>query len=211
MKKLLLLFILLIVPTIEVHGYYCDYQDVARYKKIASNINYSYEYEEIGGNVVFHVTLVNLDSSLYLVDSKGNNYNYTSNELVVDASSGENLIFYVYPTDEFCTDKYIYSIRIQLPTYNKYYNDPICVGIENYTLCNKWSTHNLSYEKFTQNIIEYKKSLEEKPIAVEEEEKGIIDYIIEFLINYYYIVLIVALVPTIVIVRIRSKQDNIYN
>ena len=145
---------------------------------------------EIGGTTtkaISYNTKANLVEMFGNIDSETADIriHYTSKEITINASSGENLIFYVYPTDQFCSDKYIYSIRIQLPTYNKYYKDPVCVGVENYTLCNKWSTHNMSYEKFTQNVIEYKKSLEKPPATIEEpEEKGIKDYIIEFLVNY---------------------------
>ena len=212
MKKLLLMILLLVIPTIEVNGYYCDYQDVAKYKKIASNINYRYEYEEVDGNVVFHVTLVNLNPALYLVDSNSNIYNYTSNEIVVDAKSGENLIFYVYPTDTFCDDKFIYTIRIQMPTYNIYYNDPICAGIEYYSLCNKWSTHNLTYEKFAQNVLNYKESLKNTEIVqIEEEPRGLLYYVIEFLLNYYYIILITIIITCSIGIYVRSKKSNIYN
>lgn len=211
MKKLLILILLLVIPTIEVQGYYCNYQDVAKYKKIASNINYSYEYEEINGNVVFHVTLTNLNQALYLKDSKANIYNYTSNEIVVDAKSGENLMFYVYPTDTFCDGKSIYTIRIQLPTYNKFYTDPICVGVENYSLCNKWSTHTLTYDKFVEDVKGYKESLNKEAPVQQDEEKGILYYIIEFLTEYYYLVLIVIVIPISIVAYIRSKKDNIYS
>jgi hypothetical protein len=211
MKKLLITILLLIVPTIEAHGYFCDYTDVAKYKKIASNINYSYEYELINDDVIFHVTLVNLNEALYLKDSNGNIYNYTSNEIVVDAKSGESLIFYVYPSDKYCTDNFIYTLRIQLPTYNKFYNDPICSGIENYSLCNKWSTHNLTYEKFIQNVTNYKESLKTTENYEETiKSKGLLYYVAEFLISYYYIILIIIIVICSTIIYFRSKQDNIY-
>lgn len=212
MKKLLIMILLLVIPTFEVCGYYCDYQDVAKYKKIASNINYSYEYEEINGDVVFHITLVNLNPTLYLKDSKGNIYNYTSNEIIVDAKNGENLVFYVYPTDTFCNDEFILTIRIQLPTYNVFYKDPICSGIEDYNLCNKWSTHNLTYEKFIQNVSDYKESLKKTEIIqIEEEANGILYYIIKFMLNNYYIILISIIIICSSIIYVRSKKNNIYN
>jgi len=212
MKKLILLIILLIIPT-AVKGYYCDYQDVAKYKKIASNINYSYEYEEFEDNVKFYVTLVNLNEALYLKDSNGNIYNYTSSELVVEAKSGENLKFYVYPTDRYCDDEYLYTIRIQLPTYNIYYNDPLCKGIQDYPLCNKWATHNLNKEKFEQKVTEYRKSLEtqDKPLENDEITPGLLDYIVEFLIEYYHLVLITIIIICSITIYIKSKKNNIYN
>lgn len=211
MKKLLITMLLLIIPTIEAHGYYCDYKDVAKYKKIASNINYSYEYEEINDDVVFHVTLVNLNESLYLKDSNNNTYNYTSNQIVVDAKSGENLIFYVYPTDSYCEDKFIYTLRIKLPTYNKFYKDPICSGIENYSLCDKWSTHNLSYEKFIQNVTSYKENLKKEDIIEKEETNSLFYYLIKFLTKYYYLFLIAIIIFCSTIIYFRSKGNNIYN
>lgn len=211
MRKLLLAFLLLIIPTLKVEGYYCNYQDVAKYKKIASNINYSYEYEEINGDVIFHITFVNLNSALYLKDSNSNVYNYTSSELVVNAKSGENLIFYVYPTDRYCDDEYIYSIRIQLPTYNIYHNDPICDDVKNYSLCNKWSTHKLTYEKFVQNVKTYKESLNQKQVIIEKEEKGLYEYIIEYALKYHYIIIIIIVASSSIVIYTRSKKNNIYN
>lgn len=212
MKKILIFMLLLIFPLVKVNGYYCNYQDVAKYKKIASNINYSYEYIETDNDVVFKITLVNLDPSLYLKDSKSNVYYYTSSEIVVDGKSGENISFYVYPTDTFCKKESLYTIRIQLPTYNKFYKDEICKGIETYELCNKWSTHNLSYEKFTSKVISYKESLKKDEIIIEvNDEKTILDYIIKFAIDYYYVILILIIFICSTIIYIKNKKSDIYN
>lgn len=210
MKKLILIILLLVIP-IKVKASYCNYMDIAEYKNIASNISYSYEYEEIDDDVVFHVTLTNLDSKLYLVDSKKNTYNYMNDEMTIDARSGESLLFTVYATDKYCK-KSLTTIRIQLPTYNKFYKDSICVGVENYNLCSKWSTHNLSYEDFVSNVRNYKLSIIPKDSKEEtEDDNGILDFVIEFLIKYYYIVLPVIIIGCLIAIYFRNKKDSIYS
>lgn len=208
MKKKLILLLLLAMPIVG-KCYYCDYNDLAKYKKIASNITYSYEYLESESSVLFKVTLSNLDSTLYLKDNYSNVYNYTQDEIIVDGVSGENKTIYVYPTDPFCEDKSIYTINIQLPTYNVYYKDSVCTGVENFNLCQKWSTHNLSYDKFVEKVEAYKKSFN-KPVIEEEKNESLLDYLIVFLIKYYYVILILIIVISSTTIYFINKKSDIY-
>jgi len=68
MKKILLAFALMCLPFIKVEALYCSYSEQARLKKMASNINYTYDFVEVDNTVNFKITLVNLRPELYLVD-----------------------------------------------------------------------------------------------------------------------------------------------
>lgn len=210
MKKLGIFILFMLLYIGKVDAYYCNYTDLANYKKIASNINYSYDYTMKGDTVEFNITLVNLSSEVYLKDNSGNTYYYVSDEINVTASSGENKVFYVYPTDSYCKNNYIYTIRIQLPTYNPYYKSELCTGIENYSLCQKWSTHNLTYEKFSSKIEEYKNSLK-KDEEVIEKTKTFLDYFVEYLLKYYFILLIIIILGCSYGIYKINKKSDIYN
>ncbi len=53
------------------------------------------------------------------------------------------------------------TITINAPNYNPYYNDPICEGLNNLSICQKWSKVELDYEGFVKKVNEYKEKNKE--------------------------------------------------
>ena len=216
MRKIIVVFILLLlIPITKVEGAVCSYSEIARLKKIASNVTVSYDYIENNSSVVFNVTLNNLNDELYFVDqSNYQRYNYTEEELTISNYRSEQTIRYVfYATDPDCDDTPLYTARVILPTYNQYYKDEVCNGVENYSLCQKWSSHNLTYTNFVQKVNEYKNSLNSPTIPVEPSipvEVSITQLIVDFLLDYYIYIVIVISLALIGILFIR-KRDNIYS
>ena len=92
--------------------------------------------------------------------------------------------------------------------YNQYYNDPICNGVT-YKYCNKWQKNDFTYEEFIKNVEEYKNT---KNIIVEEpnEVKGIFDYIMEFYISYYYIILPTIILISVIYIYINRKKNDLF-
>lgn len=216
MRKIIVVFILLLlIPITKVEGAVCSYSEIARLKKIASNVTVSYDYIENNSSVVFNVTLNNLNDELYFVDqSNYQRYNYTEEELTIsNYRSGQTIRYVFYATDSDCTDTPLYTARVILPTYNQYYKDEVCNGIENYSLCQKWSSHNLTYTNFVQKVNEYKNSLNSPTIPVEPSmpvEVSITQLIVDFLLDYYIYIVIILLLALIGILSIR-KKDDIYS
>lgn len=214
MKKIFLLFILmLLIPVTKVEGLYCTFNEIANLKKLAANVNYYYEYIEKDNNVSFNVTLVNLNKDFYFIDSTNNKeYTYQKNEIKISGyKSGQTIKYTFYPVNIFCQDEPLYTIRIVLPTYNKYYTDEICKGVENYSLCQKWSTHNLTYEQFVAKVKEYKEKTNNNEEEKEDATKSnLTNYIIDFLVNYYYIIILVVL-SLVFMIYIIKKRENIYS
>lgn len=213
MKKILLFSLVLLFPIIKVNALYCSYSDLAYLKKLASNISYYYDYEEINNNVSFKITLTNLQDELYIVDStSGKRYDYSDKEITIDGyQSGQIIRYYVYSTKGDCEDV-LYTVVVNLPTYNPYYRDEICKGIENYTLCQKWSTHGLSYEKFKERVQSYLEV--EKPTEVieeePEEEYNFLDILIDILLDYYYIPLIIVVIGSSIGIYVINKKSDVY-
>lgn len=214
MRKIGFFLLILLFPIASSKAYYCKYSEISKYKSLASNISTSYDYNQKGDDVTFSITLNNLDKNLYIVDTTSNKtYWYTKDEIVITNYAPGSIVKYnVYANNEYCNEDLLYTIRVNLPSYNKYYNDAICNGIEDYALCQRWYGHNYDYNTFISKVENYKKSLikEEKPEII-VENKSYLDLIIEWLLKYYYIILIlIILISTISIIRI-NKKNNIYS
>ena len=215
MKKVICLFFLLMfIPTNNIQAK-CMYSDIAEMKKIASNINYSYEYKIVNDDALFDITLTNLTNDIYFVDSTTEKTykNKTGEYVLKNYKSGETVIYNFYLNNPDCLDTSLYTIRIVLPKYNKYYNNSICADIQEFSLCQKWSSHNLDYNTFLDKVNQYKND----KLKEEEKEKQVVDndslfhYIIIFLTDYYYIILIVLGGTISVIAYIRNKRNSIYS
>ena len=215
MKKILLVLILFL-PIVKIDAL-CTYSDLAYLKKLASNISYSYKYISNDNGVTFSVTLTNLQSNLYVVDKTKNlNYNYTGSELTIDNyTSGQVVKYDIYTTNGDCTDQVLYSIAFTLPTYNPYYNDSLCTTIPNYELCQKWSTHGLSYDKFKESVNEYLEYLKTEGDSSEKKDvvktDNVWTKILKVLLDYYYIPLILIILTSSIMIYIINRKSNIYN
>ncbi len=212
-KWICLLFIF--VPFINVEAFYCSNDEILEFTKRTNNIVYKYDYVDTIDSVSFTVTISNLTPGIYLYDEVNKSrYDYSSQDLVLTGyQSGQTITMQVNVAQGDCIDKNLRYIRIQLPTYNSFYKDQACVGYENHYLCDKWSTHKLTYEEFNYELEEYKKSLIIEPPPEEEippEDITVWDRIGEFLYNYYYIVLGAIIISAAIKIYLINKENNIY-
>lgn len=215
MKKIIFMLILFLIPVIGVEGFYCKYSDLAKYKGLASNINATYDYIETENGVTFSITLVNLNSYIYIVDTVDEKkYSFNgNNEITISGySPGQTVKFKVYSTDSNCAKELLYTIRVVLPNYNSYYKDPLCNGVEEHIYCQKWSKNNISYEEFVKKINSYKDSLIKPPVIEEEknitEENVLLKMFLDFLLKYYYIILLtIIIICSIIIYKVNKKSD----
>lgn len=216
MKRIIIILVLiLLVPSVKVRALSCSYNELARLKKIASNVNISYDYVEQDNNVTFTVTLNNLNKEIYFVDMTNyRTYNYENDEITISGyRSGQTVKYVFYSVNSRCEQEALYTARVSFPSYNQYYKDQVCEGIENFSLCQKWSSQNLSYESFLNKVNEYKNSLEvddnvETPPTVNETPW--VQLIVDFLLDYY-IIIVIILALGLVGLYFLSKKDNVYS
>lgn len=218
MKKIVLTLILLsFIPFIKVDALSCRNEEIARLKKLAANITTTYDYVENGSNVSFNITLLNLNKDLYLIDTTNNTvYNYTQDEITLhNYKDGLSVKYNVYPTNTNCREQLLYTIRINLPMYNIYYKDEVCKSVEDYSLCQKWSTQTLDYKTFVNKVSDYKDSLNKNNgndnVIKEVDNSSLLHIIISLLVEYYYVILIVLIISSGITIIIKNKKDNIYN
>ena len=213
MKRIFVFLLMFFIPVTTIQGFYCKYSEISKYKNLASNINTHYDYVETDSGVSFSVTLTNLTEELYIVDViNDKTYTHSEDELTITGyEPGQTVKYYVYTTNENCSDKLLYTIRVILPSYNPYYNLEICNGIENYIYCQKWYGHNLKYDDFVNKVNDYKLSLIKKPTEpTPQVQSGVWFYILKWFIDYYYIVLPTIIVVSSVIIYYVNKKSDVY-
>lgn len=193
----------------------CEYSQISRLKSIVSNINISYDYNINNNTAYFNITISNLTPDIYFVDTKTSKKYYYNN-----ANDGEITIYNVtndsgnyrfYSAINKC-----YGIKLgdkfyNLPTYNYYYNDPLCQANPDFSLCKKWVEVNYSRDELEKLINEYNnKNNNEEIVPEKPHEETLIDKIIKFYVKNYYFILggiIVICIPMIVIIRRKNKFD----
>lgn len=206
-KYIMLMFFVIIPSNIKA---LCTNSENVRLKSIASNINVIYEPIEENNNVTFNVTLTNLTNEISIRDLT-NKKDYVQNgELSINGYSyGKTYKFRVYANTNNCNGA-IDMIYVTLPSYNPYYNDNACSDIKEYKLCQKWTTMNLNYDEFINKINKYKESKKSTKPITKKDDRGLFDIIIDFVINYYYIVLgIIVIIGTIIII-IRKRKYSLF-
>lgn len=214
MKRIIFLLILfLFIP--KVNALNCQFSEMARAKKLASNVNISYDYVEKNNSVTFSINLLNLHKDIYFVDeTNGKIYNYSKNEInLSNYKSGQTVKYTFYSTHPDCNEPLV-TLRVVLPTYNQYYKDQVCVGAETYSLCQKWSSHGLAYDEFVKKVNEYKESLNKKQEnnnSEKIEQNSFINALISLLVDYYIYITIFFILLVVAVILYRKRNDNIYS
>ena len=206
MKYLKFIICLVILFPISVNGAACDNANKVRLQKIAQNITTNYDYIETNGSVTFQINFYNLNSEIYLVDTRNNAKYYSDNVLSLNGfENDKNYKFEVRSSNVLCDSSVLYYLYVATPAYNPYYNDPICENIS-YKYCNKWQKNTLTYDEFVKSVSEFKNSKNETIDKV--EVKGIFDIILDFYIKNYYIILPLIIVVITIFIIVKSIIDK---
>lgn len=214
MKKIILFIALLLIP-LSVDAYYCDYTTYNNALKKAQNVNIMSSYEMVDDKPVFIIQIYNLDSHQYIIDEK-NQITYYYKDAVDGVITITNVTepmvykYGVYSDENYCDLSALATLYITIPAYNRYYKDDSCKGIENYKLCQKWSSVSITYDEFKRNISSYKESLIKKE-ETKETYKSIYEIIFEFYLKYYYIILPIIIVVGSISILIIKKRENKFN
>lgn len=213
-KLFIMLILLIILFPIKANALVCSNQDMVKLKSEAQNITTTYDYKEENNNVTFNITFSNLNTDLYLLETiEKKSYYYIGNEMTLTGyKAGESYKFKVYATNSLCDTDALYTVYVTLPYYNNYYKDELCKGIEDYELCQKWIKNKITYDEFKNKITDYKKVIDKEDNNPDKNKtvKGIFDYLIEFYIKYYYIVLPLIIIISVVYVYKNNKKNDLF-
>lgn len=191
----------------------CNYSEVVRLKKIANNLTTSYNYVTSENSVVFNIIISNLHQDIYLYDVYSDKDYYYDNSSEINIGGfnpGVTARFLVKSNFGNCKGETISTTYVNLPNYNSYWNDPLCEGISEFSLCQKWTTSAINtYAAFKSEVIAYKLSLITDETEVEDEQysESILSIVLQYILQYYYLFLIaIILICLIVIYRLRKKD-----
>lgn len=215
MRKVINLFIACIfifVPNIVSAE--CDYNERNELQALASNLNFSYNYSEtnegINSKVNFSITITNMVPELYIVDQTNIKvYYYNPNkEVTIDNyQPGSTTQFIIYGNSGGCNGTEIINNYVTLPSYNRFYKDEVCNGVNNYKLCNRWSRVDLSYDDFVKKVNDYREQIKQEipPII---KEKSILELIFDFIAKYsFYVFGLIIVICSGLIVHLKRKDD----
>lgn len=206
MKTIIVLIISFIffIP-LKVEAVFCDYSELSKLKSLASNINYSYSYVELDNDVTFSIEFLNLKEELILQDISNNKlYNIQEESLVINGyESGKSYSFVISTNETECTNKQLSTFTVTLPSYNKYYNEQICIDNPEISLCGKWIKVTGDRNDFVKTVNSFIKTSD-----VEENPNTEIE--LTFIEKYYiYIYMVSSMVILIYIYQLYlSRKDD---
>ena len=192
-NKILLIIILLLCFSFKANALTyggCDYSVISNLKSYVSNVNISYSYSMTDDGPVFAVTLNNITPNMYFYDDVTDRNYYYSDTLngeitISDYINSGNYKFYSAINE--CYGVSIGSKYYKFPSYNYYYEDPLCSDIQDFSLCQKWTNVDYSYPEFEDKVLNYKESLNNKDNTsndIVEYEPSILDNILNIYIKY---------------------------
>ena len=183
----------------------CYSKDKVRFQKLAENIDYTYVFDE--NSKTFNIIFTNLQQSLSL-----NEIIYPGQETTLTGFlPGNSYNFVVKINDLECYNETVKTIYVNLPAYNANYNDPLCQGLQDYDICQKWGKHISDRSEFEKQIKIIAKETNEKDVdQTEESYNGIFDYLAIAFVNTYYIVLPIIIVLCLIGIYRLNKKDNLF-
>ena len=213
-KVILFVFSLLMIMPNVVNAE-CDYTQKSKLQALASNLNFTYNYKEtdngINSSVDFNITISNLNPNFYIVDQSNIRVLYYNNKNEVTINNykpGTTTEFIIYGNSGDCKGLELLSNYITLPSYNRFYKDSVCDGIEDYKLCKRWTKVDLSHDEFVKKVNEYREQMKVEEVPNVEKELSFGEKVIRFLTKYsIYLFGGIIVVCSVLIFYLNRKDD----
>ena len=209
--KLLIGFLcFFIVPKVDAAT--CSTNELNTLKQLATNINFSYdlysEEETPDHRYYCNIKVTNFTDKFYIKDSNGFEFQYVSGlnqngeRILRIAEEGSKVKLTIYTSiSTSCPGTQILTKEIEIPYFNDYSLRDECIGIEDFSLCQRYYGGYIpSDEYFLEQINLYKNGG-----AGSNENKGIIDIVIDFIMEHLIIAIPIAAVILITVVIVIVK------
>lgn len=142
----------------------CSYEREAELSKIATNVQFSYTYDDQAN---FTITMTNLTDDIYIINNYGIRFSGTG-EKTESLPSGYKAEYTIYSNDPACYGEKIFTQTINLPEYNNRSNSKFCQENPDFSYCGKWIAGSISTEKFDAAVAEYQQKKTENNTGTEE-------------------------------------------
>jgi hypothetical protein len=220
-KILIVLFLLVIVllPNKANAVGICPAKTLSKYRTEALKVKVVYEImKNEGVKTMFSFTASNLDENLE-IHFNDNIYRGTknNNKIVINGVYEDNKTynFEIYTQDmKTCGKAYLTTKKVTIPKYNIYSESDECVEYEEFPICQKFYEGEIKdYNDFISQLSTLKKESESK-VEKYEDNRTIIDKIIEWFsdnieITVGIIAVIVLIILIFVIIKIRKIKKRV--
>ena len=193
----------------------CEYSDVSNMKSFVSNINLSYDYNIKDNEAYFNITISNLIPDIYFVDSVSKKeYHYDDSingEITIYDYKNTSGQYRFYSNRSECRGIKLGNKYYNLPSYNIFYNDPLCQSNRSYSLCQKWVKANYTYGEFKQMLADYnseQQTTNQTNNIVISYKNSFLDNLVKFYTEYYHVILSLIIIVCVIIMIINKKRNR---
>lgn len=216
MKRLGIFLVCLFVFPLVANAATCNSTNMSNISSLANNVNIVYEVDTSKKTPVFTITLSNLTADMIVFDRNAaktyKGFANTGSELSIKTNTSGSYSFIIYSKQ--CKEQ-VATKSVSLPTYNVFYGDKLCDGLDTCDVCQKWYGSNKDRKTFEQGIQECKRK---NNIVVEEEEKPVTqnkawyESLADIFLKFWWAIIILMIVVIGIYYAIRAKQKkNEYN
>lgn len=193
----------------------CNQTEKLKLRKETYNFYYATEKYKDKDQIFYKLTILNLTENI-IINYLEKNYS-SNNNIINNITPGSSVVLKIIAKPEGICDGYnIGTKTLVIPYYNKYKDDPLCIGNEEYFLCKENTKTKVSENEFKKQINSYIKTKTEKkqneetePIVVRKETTmtKILNFILK---NYMYMLFgtIVICIIGITILLIKKHNSN---
>lgn len=210
MNKRLLLVLLILFP-IFINAKECDSKAHADYVKLAESITYDNNYSKSAGT--FSIVIYNIFDGMYVKNGKTEYKPNKDNTVTIpDIKEGSTVTLYVY-VDDGCGA--IKNITVIEKFFNKYYGASVCNGYdEKVNVCSsQFTSSKVTYELVLEAIKNYNGETQSVPEHKVEEEKTIVQVIVEFFkewgIKILLVIFTLFITSTLYNIKFRKMKHGI--
>lgn len=179
----------------------CKEEVIERFSEIENHYVITYELDK--ENMNYNLTLKKDESNDYVYIIQPDNFECKKETETTDICSNVQPGTYTVKIMSFNNNcnVIVKETTIDLPEHNKYYDDPLCNGIEEFILCQPTYDKSISYEDFVSRINTYKnsKAKKEKQEIANKNDNKINEYIAK---NYQILSISIAGFIAIVLIII---------
>lgn len=155
-KYVLFLIIVCLFPNV-VHAD-CSYERMAELSRIASNVQFSYDYEiekNIDTRAVFYVDVSNITSDIYIEDEYKNKV-FNSGRINQKYFSEQTAVYHIYSNDASCKNELLLTKYLSFPIFNPYSQKEACQKNPSFKLCAVWMDTSMYHqEDFNAELEKY--------------------------------------------------------
>lgn len=168
MKKILLFVFITLIFVQNVYAE-CDYNNEVELTKLASKINYDYEYDKEHNTFTYHI--YNVNDRLYLMNNSMMIKPEDNKVTIYNVKEGEYLNLPVKSL-ESCYES-LMTLYIIVPYFNEFYNSAECKGYEDkLKICkDEFLSFNPDINILNDAIYNYNNSISNTKVEQKEEQK----------------------------------------